>query len=428
MVLHPHDPDLEPDPADAAAWGGSGRKGTPPPNGEDTGNDIDCIRLPPIGAGRIAPRPWAYGRFLLFGSAAVIGAVDGGGKGAIAVVMALAVITGRPLLGERVWRTGPVAIISYEDDLDEWHRRIAAACQHYDLDYQAVLANIHFLHRPHGDRIAFAKMVDGGIVLPDGDAIIASLKATGAVLLIVDPFNHCHALDDGNSNAMIAKVAGEVSRIAQYSGAAVLVLHHLRKGATGSTDDLMGATSLRATFRSCRILARMTAETAETMKITDPWRYIRISGSKENYAPPPEKATWFRLIGVPLGNGEVDPVYPDGDEVAVATTWQPRPLFEGMDAPTLRAVFEAIHETIHSPHKQAKQTPWVGLPLTELASRNDREATRIVKAWLASGLLAKADYYHEPSKHTVARVVLNEAKAAEILAGIEAINAPREGV
>jgi RecA-family ATPase len=76
---------------------------------------------------QIPPRPWAYGHFLLFGQAAVIGAVDGCGKGAQAVAIALAMITGRELLGERVWRTGPVAIITDEDDEMEWRRRIAAA-------------------------------------------------------------------------------------------------------------------------------------------------------------------------------------------------------------------------------------------------------------------------------------------------------------
>ena len=35
----------------------------------------------------IPPRRWAYGTFLLFGAASVIGAVDGGGKGALATVI-----------------------------------------------------------------------------------------------------------------------------------------------------------------------------------------------------------------------------------------------------------------------------------------------------------------------------------------------------
>jgi hypothetical protein len=186
----------------------------------------------------------------------------------------------------------------------------------------------------------------------------------------------------------------------------------------------MGAVALRATFRSCRILARMPVETATAMKIADPWRYIRISGSKENYAPPPEKATWYRLIGIQLGNRAVDPVYPDGDDVAVATTWQSRPLFDGMDTATIRAVFNAIREIIHSPHKQTKQRPWVGVPLMELGGRNANEATRIARAWLESHLLKKEQFYDTETEHKIDRVVLNEAKAAEILGGIEAVNVP----
>ena len=99
-------------------------------------NDVTSATLPLIAINKIPPRRWAYGRFLLFGSAAVIGAVDGGGKGAIAVVIMLSMITGKPLLGETVWKCGPVAIITYEDDATEWQRRIAAACKHYELDYK----------------------------------------------------------------------------------------------------------------------------------------------------------------------------------------------------------------------------------------------------------------------------------------------------
>ena len=305
----------------------------PEPAGKPVCDNLECFRLPVIGAAKIPPRPWAYGSFLLSGSAAVIGAVDGGGKGAIAVVMALAMITGKPLLGERVWRAGPVVIVTYEDDEDEWHRRIAAACAHYELDYAHVLANIYFLRKPDG-RVSFAAVENGGVIFPDGREITDKLQAVNAVLLIVDPFNHAHDFDDGNNNVMIAKVAGELSKVARDSGVAVLVLHHLRKGANGTPDDLMGATSLRATFRSCRILARMPPEVAEKMKVPDPWRHVRIVGSKENYAPPPEKGTWFKLIGVHLGNATDD--YPDGDEVAVATTWQTRPMFEGMSLPPWR--------------------------------------------------------------------------------------------
>lgn len=409
---------------------------TAPPNGEDfqfiadnavrravPAAALESTCLAPVGPANIPPRRWAYGRFLLAGSAAVIGAVDGGGKGAIAVVMALAMVTGLPLPGEPVWRTGPVAIVSYEDDADEWHRGIAAACLHYDLDYGAVLANIHFVQRP-GGRVSFGTMTPGMLTFPDSDDITGLLKTIGAVLLIADPFNHAHGLDDGNNNAMVAKVAGELSRAAHEADVAVLVPHHLRKGATGNPDDLMGATSLRATFRNCRILARMTPDVAERMNIVDPWRYIRIAGSKENYAPPPEKASWFKLIGVPLGNATNE--YPDGDDVAVATTWTARPMFDGMEPDTLAAVFGALRETIHGPTKQAKHTPWAGKALMELGGRSEREAAKIVAAWIKTGVLNKGGYYHEPTKHTVQRVTVDNAKAAAIMAEIRVANVGSE--
>jgi hypothetical protein len=380
--------------------------------GGGEGPSLECVTLEPVGKENIPQRTWAYGKFLLFGSASVIGAIDGGGKGVITVGIILSMITGKPLLGEHVWRTGPVAIISYEDDEDEWHRRIAAACDYYGLDYTTVIANIRFIRKPNC-RVSFLSRNSDGTVFSDVDAIITVLQNMGAVLLIVDPFNHAHDLDDGNNNVMVARVAAEMTRVAQASGAAVLVLHHLRKGASGQPDDLMGATSLRATFRSARILQRMTAEEAGKMKINEPWRYIRIASSKENYAPPPEQATWFKLASVALGNGAG--LYPEGDEVAVATTWHPRPLFEGMAHAALAAVFEELRRSNYNPNKQAKN--WAGKVLMDVGGRSETEATKIVTAWLENGVLEKTKYYNE-SKHEVDKVVVNEEAAAKILADL----------
>jgi hypothetical protein len=370
----------------------------------------------------IPPRQWAYGHFLMFGSASVLGAVDGIGKGAIAVVKALAMITGKPLLGERVWRSGRVAIVSYEDDATEWRRRIAAACIQYELDYDEMLENFRFIYRPN-DRVAFGRLTESGTVeFPDSEDIIAELNAMGAVLMIVDPFNQAQDLTDGNNNVMVAKVANELSRIARECGIAVLVLHHVRKGAHGDLDDLMGATSLRATFRNCRILVRMTDDEATQMNISESWRYCRVSSSKQNYAPPPGRADWFKLNSVPLCNPTES--YPDGDNVGVATIWQPRPMFEGMDNAALTKVFAELRRTVHSPHKQAKNTPWAGNVLMKIGGRSVDEARKIIKAWLASGVLTSGEIYDPKSKHEVQCVTLDEVKAAEILVQLGVFNAP----
>src|SRR5262249_41764711 len=139
------------------------------------------------------------------------------------------------------------------------------------------------------------------IGFPDSEAIVAHLQRIGAVLLIVDPFNRAHTLEDGNSNVIIALVAGEIARIAKITGVAALVLHHLRKGSSGEIDDLMGATALRATFRAARILARMSKSEAEGFDLppAEAWRYSRIASTKENHTKP-ERARWYVLESVEL--------------------------------------------------------------------------------------------------------------------------------
>jgi hypothetical protein len=92
------------------------------------------------------------------------------------------------------------------------------------------------------------------------------------------------------------------------------------------------------------------------MNIADPWRYFGIAGTEENYAPPPEKGTWFKLTSRPLGNGAG--IYSEGGNLAVAVIWEPRPMFEGMDAGTPRAVFDALREGVHSPvRRRRRQEP-----------------------------------------------------------------------
>lgn len=326
------------------------------------------------------------------GQAAVLGAKDGGGKGAIATMIVLSFVTGLPLLQEKVWVKGPVAIITYEDDQTEWQRRIAAACKFHTLNYNEVLDDIHFLVLPDR-KIVLAAIQDGCTVFPDGSEIVAALRAIGAVAVIIDPLNHAHDMGDGNNNVLIAQVAGEITRVARDSETAGLVLHHLRKGGGGDMDDLMGATSLRATFRSARILARMDEKTAEGLKIDEEWRYIRVVGSKENYAPPPDKATWYKLNSVPLGN--VTERYPQGDNVAAASKWSPPSPFEGVAWEDILAVLGAIDSGMtdgerYSAARQAKRR-WAGQLLTE-RGRTAEQAMTVLATWLSESLLLETEY------------------------------------
>lgn len=376
-----------------------------------------AVQLDRTPIARIAPRPWAYGSYLLTGHAAVLGAKDGVGKGAIATGIALSFITGKPLLGEKVWTPGPVAIVTYEDDKDEWHRRFAAACLHYGLDYDEVLADLYFLTFPDR-KVVLAALREGRTIFPDGDEIVETLRAIRAVNLQIDPLNHAHDLQDGNSNVLIAQLALEIDRIAREAWVAALVLHHLRKGASGDPDDLMGATSLRATFRSSRILARMDPETAKKMEVEEPWRYVRIAGSKENYAPPPDKATWYRLHSVRLENGT--DLYPDGDSIGVAARWAPPAPFGGLPWEAIIAVLETIDAGTeegerYSPNRQAKR--WAGHLLTA-KGRTPEQAAGIISRWLDEGVLAEVTYQNR-QRNEVRGLTVSAPKLGEMRAAAE---------
>jgi hypothetical protein len=195
------------------------------------------------------------------------------------------------------------------------------------------------------------------------------------------------------------------------------VLHHLRKGSSGAPDDLMGATSLRATFRSCRILARMTEKEAEALGLPtrQEWRYSRIAGTKENYAPPPELACWYRLESVSLGNP--DGLYTEGDNIQVTTTWTPPSAFKGVSLAVIADIFAAIRKEptpgeFYSPDRRSKR--WAGNVIT-VTGKSDDDAARMIRVWLENKVLTKDDYHSPERGREAARVTLNETKAAEIL-------------
>jgi AAA domain len=248
------------------------------------------------------------------------------------------------------------------------------------------------------------------------------MKAIGAVLLIVDPFNSAHAMDDGNSNVLIARVAHEMSRIARDTGAAVLVLHHLRKGSNGDVDDLMGATALRANFRNCRVFQRMTEKQAEELGIDDGqrWRYLRIASVKANYAPPPEDCVWFQLASVPLGNG--NELYTEGDEIGVAEPWSPPKAFDGIETPILRRIFDKLRgqpEPGWHYGPSSKSKFWAGTVIQDLAGKTETQAKTVLATWKENGVFTEDECTTPGQRNKVKRIVLNEGPISLMTRGSE---------
>ena len=74
------------------------------------------------------------------------------------------------------------------------------------------------------------------------DALIAEVKRTGAVLVVLDPFIALHSKREKESDEM-AMVLDAVRQLITETGCAVLLLHHTRKGDSWSKSSTADATS-----------------------------------------------------------------------------------------------------------------------------------------------------------------------------------------
>ncbi len=81
----------------------------------------------------IPSRPWIYGQHLIRKQLSVTVAPGGVGKSSLTIIEALAMATGRELLGDWVAPDLSVWIFNLEDPRDELDRRIVAAMQHYQI-------------------------------------------------------------------------------------------------------------------------------------------------------------------------------------------------------------------------------------------------------------------------------------------------------
>jgi len=348
----------------------------------------------------IPPREWLYGTRYVRRFVSVLAAPGGVGKSALALGQAVALASGRPILGERVHHRAPAWVLNLEDPLDELHRRLAALLRLHRLPDEAVAGKL-FLHsgRQRGVCIA-TQAADGGIVHPDRDALAAAALAAGVGLIVVDPFVKSHGLDE-NSNPHMDAAATAWAEVAERSGAAVLLVHHVRKlgaNATPDVDSARGAKALTDAARSASLLSPMAAEEAERLGVApgERHRYVRLDDAKANMAPRAEAALWYRLEGVALGNGT--DLYPHGDTVAALAPWKPASPFAGLDAEACNAALDAIAAGPEPGQLYAVQRGgfggnerWAGNVLLRQGLAQP-EAARVIAAWLRSGLLIETDY------------------------------------
>ena len=289
----------------------------------------------------------------------------------------------------------------------------------HDIPRDEVAGRI-YLHSGRARRVCMAAIGPDGftIAYPDQQAITETVKGHGIGLIVVDPFVKSHTLDE-NSNAHMDAAATAWAEVAEATGAAIQLVHHMRKGnaddALADVEAARGAKSLTDAARVARLLSPMSLIEAEQLgvKPAERWRHVRLDDAKANLAPRADKALWYRLDTVNLNNAT--DLYPHGDNVAAITPWHPRSTFSRISPEDCNAVLDRIAAgmadgTPYAAYRRGGGSHrWAGHMLMALLSLTAAQANEIIVTWLRNGLLVEAAYPDREQRKTRTGLKVNDA-------------------
>ena len=360
-----------------------------------------------------SPRTFLYGRHLIRGIMTMTVGDSGIGKSTHGLVEAVAMASGRNLLGVDVKEPLTVAVLNAEDTREEMARKLNGIMRFHQVSVDDL-----------GKRLLLFGM---GEWEPPGelenyDALESLIERNGMDVLILDPWVSMNRAKE-NANEDVDEYAKALSAIAARQDMCIEIVHHTRKPAPGvlaaaTTDDARGASSLRAASRSARVFARMGGKEAKAADIDDEERegYYHIRRDKANLAPV-GKRQWFRFEVVTL---------PNGDNIGVPASCQ----IAAFDAPSDALLKDAIrHIAEQEANGERFRTSdqahdWIGVALLDYCKLPDNSSARTwarkqIKEWADDGVLERyealdANRHQRPYYRVAKRLDLDDTGGAVI--------------
>ena len=338
----------------------------------------------------VPPRRWVYGSHYLRSFVSVLASAGGIGKTSMQIVEALAICTGKPLLGEVVHEPCAVWIINLEDPMEEMQRRILAAMKHYHITPDEVRGKL-FVDAGRDFRLTFATQTREGVI-PNAalvEHMMIKIPERNIGATFIDPFVGAHDVNE-NDNGAINTVVGEIRHIADKTCCAFGLVHHIRKGngEDANIDSVRGAGSLIGAARAARVINRVTEEEAMKLGVDDrdARSIFRVDDGKANLAPPADKTVWRKMHGVQIDNGEW---------IGVAVEFKMPDAFDGISARQTRLVQQRVGNAAEtSPLRaNAQAKAWAGHLIGEILEIDTTDKAgkarvgHILKTWIKKDVL-----------------------------------------
>ena len=360
----------------------------------------------------IEPRQWVYGNHYLRSFVSVLASAGGVGKTSLQIVEALAIVTGRPLLGEEVKERTNVWIVNLEDPIEELQRRILAAMKHYGIQADEVRGRL-FVNAGRDFSLKFGTQTRDGVVPNDAlvEHLLRKIPEKGIGVVFIDPFVGAHNINE-NDNMAVNAIVAEIRKVADVTRCAIGLVHHIRKGngEDANIDSVRGAGSLIGAARAARVVNRMSPDEASRVGIdeAEARSIFRVDDGKANLAPPADKALYRKMIGVKIGNGEW---------IGVCVPFQLPDIFDGVtgkDARKAQKIVADAHSGGEPLRESSQSSQWVGVPIADMlgidiTDKNGKaKVSLIVKTWLRTNVLATERVFDAKKGREVPVVVVGE--------------------
>jgi hypothetical protein len=360
----------------------------------------------------IEPRKWIYAHHYLRSFVSVLASAGGIGKTSLQIVEALAIVTGRPLLGEEVKERTNVWIVNLEDPLEEIQRRVLASMRQYGISKSEVEGRL-FVNAGRDFSLKFGIQTRDG-VLPNTklvEYLCKKIPEKQIGCVFIDPFVGAHNINE-NDNMAVNAIVAEIRRVADETKSAIGLVHHIRKGngEDASIDSVRGAGSLIGAARAARVVNRMSADDAAKLGIdeTEARSIFRVDDGKANLAPPAASAVYRKMEGVKIDNGEW---------IGVCIPYTLPDAFDGISAKDAKAAQRIVADahTDGEPLRESSQSPkWVGLPIADMLGiditekKGKAKVASIIRTWLKSNVLATEKVFDQKKGREVPVVVVGE--------------------
>ena len=331
-------------------------------------------------------RQWVYGTTYIRQFCSITVAPGGLGKSTLVLTEAIAMATGRNLLGVEVKEKLRVIYFNAEDPLIELQLRVAAICLRFGINQLELVGRL-FLQSGRDNEIILATGDPGEIIEAAFNKIEGFVKFHGVDVVILDPLANMHESEEDNRT--YRKLGKRLSRMADAYHLACHLVHHTKKlnGMSATVEDSRGGSALIGAVRVARAINPMEPDEAARFGLATHIDHFRIEAAgKNNLARPADKAEWFVREGVAL---------PNGDFCAVVTQWTPPDPFEGIGLEHAKRVQVRLMDAEPGDWRESPQANnWIGILVGEVCEIDPTDKAGkarlkgIVRQWITNGILA----------------------------------------